>query len=76
MVHWNELMAILRAAFGNAFRLPCNDICIGACNVAARATNTFPGNATTSFQIFTSDFGLVLSGDSPAQDGLIWMALW
>ena len=76
MVHWNELVAMLKAAFGNVFHLPYNDICIGACNVAARATNTFPANATASCQIFTSDFGLVLSRDSPTQDGLIWMALW
>ena len=56
--------------------MPCNDICIGACNVGTRTTNIFPDNTTASFQIFTSDSVIVLSGDSPAQDGLIMMVLW
>ena len=54
-------MARLRIKFGNVFRLSCNDICIGVCNVATRATNIFPSNATASFRTFISDYVLVRS---------------
>ena len=49
MVHWSDSMASLRADCMNVFHLPCNIIYIGAHNVAERATNTPPGNATASF---------------------------
>ena len=57
-------MAALRADYMNVFHLPCNVIYIGAYNVAERATNIPPGNATASFQTFISDLTIVLS-DSP-----------
>ena len=36
-----------------------------------RATNTLPGNATTSFQAFISDLVIILSGHLPTKHGLI-----
>ena len=72
MDHWSDSMAALRADYVNAFHLPCNVIYIGAYNVVERATNTPPGNTTASFQTFISDLAIVLSGNPPTQDGLIW----
>ena len=51
-----------------SFTLQC-----GAYNVAERTTNTPPGNASASFQTFISDLAIVLSGNPPTQDGLIWI---
>ena len=64
MVHWNDLVMVLRAIFGNIFRLYCQDICIGMRSVAERSTNTLPVNATASFQKFISGF-VVASSNNP-----------